>query len=174
MRTVLTLSAGLFAGLLASLLLVRAGFPPALAGLVLWAAAGILGLSLLQFAFLRNIIRQSTQAARKQPLRAFLTGLLALEIPVLLASLLRLGGSPRLAALLLLFLGAALITLFWPAAISLQIGQRLAPDCDEPGQVLAGSAVFSGTLLIPVLGWLWLLALGLLATGGCCLRGRYA
>ena len=174
MRTFLTLSAGLFAGLLASLILVRAGFPPALAGLVLWMTGGVFGLSLLQFAFLKNLIQRSTQTARARPFRAFLLGLLVLELPVLAASLINLAGGRELAVLLLALSGIGLLLLFWPAAISYHIGQRLAPESTAPGQVLAGSAVFSGTLLVPVLGWAWLFGLGVMATGGCCLRGRHA
>jgi hypothetical protein len=136
--------------------------------------AGVFGLSLLQFAFLGRSIQRSVAVARDRPLRAFLVGVLALEVPILVASLLHLGGARELAALLLVALVAGLTVLFWPAAISYQIGQRLAPEANEPGQVLAGSAVLSGTLLIPIAGWLWLLGLALLATGGCCLRGRYA
>lgn len=174
MRTFLTLSAGLLAGLVASLVLVRAGFPPALAGMVLWMTGGVFGLSLLQFAFLNGVIHRSTHVARARPLRAFLTGLLVLEVPVLAASMIALAGGKQLAVLLLVLVVLALAVLFWPAAISYQIGQRLAPESTGPGQVLAGSAVLSGTLLVPVLGWLWLLSLGLMATGGCFLRGRYA
>jgi hypothetical protein len=101
-------------------------------------------------------------------------GLLVLELPVLAASWLYLGGAPRAAALLLLLLFFTLVALFWPAAISLQIGQRLAPESAAAGQILAGSAVLSGTLLVPVAGWLWLLCLALLATGGSCLRESHA
>jgi energy-converting hydrogenase Eha subunit E len=155
--------------MLASLLLVRAGFPPGLVGVVLWMAGGVFGLSLLQFAFLSGPIHRSAMTARQRPLRSFLVGLLVMEMPVLAASLFYLAGAKDMAVLLLVLVGAALTMLFWPAAISYQIGQRLAPDANGPGQVLAGSAVFSGTLLIPVFGWLWLFALGLLATGG-----RYA
>lgn len=174
MRTFLTLSCGLFAGLLASLVLVRAGFPPALAGLVLWMTGGIFGLSILQFAFLSGVIHRSVHVARTRPLRAFLTGLLVLEVPVLIASMIFLAGGKELAVLLLGLVVFGLALLFWPAAISYQIGQRLSPEATGPGQVLAGSAVLSGTLLVPVLGWIWLLGLGLMATGGCFLRGRYA
>lgn len=174
MRTFLTLSAGLFAGLLASLILVRAGFPPALAGLVLWMTGGVFGLSLLQFAFLKTIIQRSTQAARARPVRAFLMGLLVLELPVFAASLINLAGGKEAAVSLLALSSLGMVLLFWPAAISYHIGQRLAPDSSGPGQVLAGSAVFSGTLLVPVLGWAWLLGLGVMATGGCCMRGRHA
>ena len=180
MRTFLTLSAGLFAGLLASLILVRAGFPPALAGLVLWMTGGVFGLSLLQFAFLKSTIQRSTQATRARPFRAFLLGLLILELPVLAASLVNLAGGRQAAVLLLALLSLGLVLIFWPAAISYHIGQRLAPESSGPGQVLAGSAVLSGTLLVPMLGWAWLLGLGVMATGGCCLThlpgagGRYA
>lgn len=173
LRTFLTLSAGLIGGVLASLLLVRAGFPPAFAGLVLWLVAAVFGLSLLQFAFLRGAIQRSAREALRRPLRAFLTGLLVLEVPVLLASLLHLNGATDAGGVLLLLVFSALTILFWPGAISYQIGQRLAPDSGDPGQLLAGSAVLSGTLLLPVVGWLWLLGLGLLVTGGCCLRERH-
>jgi xanthosine utilization system XapX-like protein len=174
MKSFLTLSAGLIAGLFASLLLVRAGFPPAVAGLILWMAGGVFGLSLLQFAFLRGPIEAASLAARKRPLRAFLMGVLVAELPILVASVMFLAGAKDMAILVIALVLAAVVGLFWPAAISYQIGQRLAPDRNAPGQLLAGSAVFSGTLLIPVAGWLWLLVLGLMATGGCCLRGRYA
>lgn len=174
MKTFLTLSSGIIMGLLGALLLVRAGFPPAIGGILLWVLGGAIALSLLQFAFLQSTIRASAEAAKKQPLRAFLLGILILLVPILAASCMSLGGAEELGALAIgLFFGGVFMV-FWPAAVSYEIGQRLAPQQTGAGRVTAGSLVATSSLMLPVLGWLWLFYLTALTTGGLCLRGRHA
>ncbi|MCA9781156.1 MAG: hypothetical protein KC800_30760, partial [Candidatus Eremiobacteraeota bacterium] len=109
-----------------------------------------------------------------RPLRAFLTGLLVMELPVLAASCFRLAGAPGLAALSLLLFFGTLVLLLWPANVAYIVGRRLAPEESRQRQVTAGSLVATSSLLVPVIGWLWLAYLVTLSTGGFCLRGRYA
>lgn len=174
MRTFLTLCSGVLMGIFGALLLVRAGFPPAVAGLLLWMLGGAIGLSLLQFAFLSGVIQDSTEASRRQPLRAFLVGILVLLIPILAASCMSLGGAKQLGAFSIIAFFSLTFLIFWPAAVSYQIGQRLAPHHSGPGRVTAGSVVATSSLMLPVLGWLWLFYLTVLSTGGLCLRARHA
>lgn len=174
MRTFATLSSGLVLGLLAALLFLRAGIPPALAALVLWMVGGVIGLSLLQYAFLQDTVRTSTRAARENPLRAFLVGVLVLMVPFLSASCFKLAGAQELGALSLLLFFSTLLLILWPANIAYIIGERLAPELSRTRQVAAGSFVAATSLLIPVFGWIWLFYLAALSTGGFCLRGRYA
>lgn len=174
MRTFFTLSSGILLGILGALLLVRAGFPPAVAGLLLWMVGGAVGLSLLQYAFLQRVITESTEASRRQPLRAFLVGILVLLVPVLAASCMSLGGAQELGVFSVVLFFSLTFLIFWPAAVSYQIGDRLAPHHNGAGRVTAGSVVATSSLMLPVLGWLWLFYLTVLSTGGLCLRGRHA
>lgn len=174
MRKVLPLGLGLFLGLIGAVLFLRAGFPPALIAVIFWLVGGAIGISLLQFAFLRSTVERSAEAVRARPLRAFLTGLLVLEIPILAASCFQLAGAQGLAALSLLTFFGGLLLLLWPANVSYLVGQRLAPGESKNSQVAAGSLVVAGSALVPVLGWLWLGYLVVVCTGGFCLRGRYA
>ncbi len=173
MKSYVTLGAGLFFGLLAGLLARGAGLPGAAAAFIFWLVGAVFGLSLLQFAFFRTPLRKAMETARREPLRSFLLGLLVLEIPILGASCLNLiGARPLAVAVLVIFFGA-LILLFWPAAVAQQIGSRLLPQGEGPQQILVGSAVTSGTCLVPVFGWAWLLILALMATGGLVPRIRH-
>ena len=174
MRSLFTVSVGLICGVMTSLLLLRAGFPPALAALVFWMIAGGIGLSLMQFAFLGKLVQDSARAAEAAPLRAFLLGFLLLEVPFLVFSTLRLMGAREPAALALVAAFGGLVLVFWPANVSLQIGRRLLPEEPRVKQVTAGSVVAATALFIPVLGWLWLLFLAARGAGGLCLRGRHA
>jgi xanthosine utilization system XapX-like protein len=174
MRNLFTLGSGLFIGLIGAVLFLRAGIPPALAALVFWLVGGVIGISLLQFAFLKNCVQQSAQAAKAKPLRSFLTGLLVLEIPILAASCFQLAGAPELAGLAVFAFFGALLLILWPANVAFLIGQRLLPEESKPRQVAAGSFIAATSLFVPVLGWLWLFYLAALTTGGFCLRGRYA
>lgn len=175
MRHLLTLSAGLIFGLIGAILFLRAGVPPALAALVFWMIGGAIGISLLQFAFLKNCVQDSAQAAKAKPLRAFLVGLLVLEIPFFAASCFSLGGAKELGAFALFVFFGVMTLVLWPANISYLVGQKLLPqELSKTRQVTAGSLVASTSLLVPVFGWLWLCYLAVLTTGGFCLRGRYA
>lgn len=174
MKTLLTLSSGIMMGLFSALLLIRAGFPPALAGVFLWIIGGAIALSLLQFAFLQKTIRDSAEAAKEQPLRAFLVGVLILLVPVLAASCMSLGGAQELGAFAIFVFFGLVFMIFWPAAVSYVIGQRLAPQHTGPGRITAGSVVATSSLMLPVLGWLWLFYLTALTTGGLALRKQHA
>ena len=169
MGKIFPLGLGLFLGLMGAVLFLRAGLPPAFVAMIFWMVGGAIGISLLQFAFLGKTVEESAQAAQASPVRAFLTGILVLELPVLAASCFQLAGASGLAALsLLLFL------LLWPANVAYIIGRRLAPEDSRQRQVAAGSLVATSSLLVPIFGWLWLAYLVVLSTGGFCLRGRYA
>lgn len=174
MRHFLTLGSGLLLGLIASILLLSAGFPPAFAAAVLWIVGGAIGLSLIQFAFLKRPIAEAVETAGKRPLRSFLVGVLVMEVPILAASLIRLGGAEELGALCLLAFFGGLLVLYWPAAVAFQIGQRLSPQHSGARQVTAGTMVATSSLMIPVLGWIWIAVLATTSLGGWCLRGRYA
>jgi len=174
MRNLLTLGTGLILGLVGALLFLRAGVPPALAALIFWMVGGAIGLSLLQFAFLGRPVQESIQAAQARPLRALLVGVLILEVPLLAANCFRLAGAQELGALALLVFFGALLLLLWPANVAYLVGRRLLPEESHPRQVAAGSFVAATSLLVPVVGWLWLFYLVALTTGGFCLRGRYA
>ena len=168
------LGLGLFLGLIGAVLFLSAGFPPALVAVIFWGAGGAIGISLLQFAFLGKTVERSTEVARANPLRSFLTGVLVLEVPVLAASCFQLAGARGLAGLSLLIFFGSLLLLLWPANVSYLVGQRVAPDESKNRQVAAGSLVVAGSTLVPILGWLWLFYLVVVCTGGFCLRGRYA
>lgn len=174
MKHFLTLGIGLILGLIGAILFLRAGIPPALAALVFWMVGGGIGLSLLQFAFMKNAVQDSARAASAKPLRSFLTGVLVLEIPVLAASCFKLAGADGLSAVALVLFFGSLVLLLWPANVAYLVGQRLAPEETRTRQVAAGSFVAATALLVPILGWLWLFYLVALSTGGFCLRGRYA
>ena len=174
MKHFFTLGIGLILGLIGATLFLRAGVPPALAALVFWMVGGAIGLSLLQYAFMKSSVQSSARAAAAKPLRSFLTGVLVLEIPVLAASCFKLAGADALSGLALLLFFGSLVLVLWPANVAYLIGQRLAPEESKTRQVTAGSFVASTALLVPVLGWLWLFYLVALSTGGFCLRGRYA
>jgi NADH:ubiquinone oxidoreductase subunit 6 (subunit J) len=174
MRKFLPLGLGLFLGLIGAVLFLSAGFPPALVAVIFWLAGGAIGISLLQFAFLGKTVESATEAARAKPLRAFLTGLLVMELPILAASCFQLAGAEGLAALSLLVFFGSLLLLLWPANVSYLVGQRVAPGESKNRQVAAGSLVVASSMLVPVLGWLWLMYLVVVCTGGFCLRGRYA
>ena len=174
MRKFLPLGLGLFLGLIGAVLFLSAGLPPALIAVVFWIAGGAIGISLLQFAFIGNTVEQSTQAARARPLRAFLTGILVMELPILAASCFQLAGARGLAWLSLLLFFGSLLLLLWPANVSYLVGQRVAPQESKNRQVASGSLVVASAMLVPVLGWLWLMYLVVVCTGGFCLRGRYA
>jgi hypothetical protein len=169
-----TLGIGLGLGMVGALLFLRAGLPPAAAALVFWMVGGAVGLSLMQFAFLGEPVHQSVRAAQASPLRAFLLGLLVLEVPLLAANCFRLAGADGLGGLALVLFFGGFSLLLWPANVAYLIGQRLAPEESRPRQVAAGSFVSATSLLVPVLGWLWLFYLVTLTTGGFCLRGRNA
>ena len=174
MRHLLTLGSGLLLGLVASILFLSAGFPPAFAALILWIVGGAIGLSLLQFAFLKRSITEAIETSKRRPLRSFLVGILVMELPILAASLIRLGGAEELSAFCLLLFFGGLLVVYWPAAISLQIGQRLSPEHSGNRQVTAGTVVATSSMMIPILGWLWIGVLATTSLGGWCLRGRYA
>ena len=174
MRKFLPLGLGLFLGLVGAVLFLSAGLPPALVAFVFWMVGGAIGISLLQFAFLGKMVEESIQAAQARPFRAFLTGVLVLELPVFAASCFQLAGAQGLAALSLLLFFGALTLLIWPANVAYFIGRRLAPEESRQRQVTAGSLVATSSLLVPVFGWLWVAFLVVLSTGGFCLRGRYA
>ena len=174
MKHLLTLASGLFLGLIAALLLLRAGFPPALAALIFWLVGGVIGVSLLQFAFLKKTIFESSRVIKVKPLRAFLTGVVVLEIPLLAASCFHLGGADPLAWLSVSAFFGGFVLLLWPANMAFLVGQRLAPQESLPRQVAAGSFIIATSLLVPIFGWLWLAYLATLVTGGFALRGRYA
>jgi hypothetical protein len=174
MRQFLPLGLGLFLGLIGAVLFLSAGFPPAFVAVVFWAAGGAIGISLLQFAFLGRTVELATAVARAKPLRSFLTGILVMELPLLAASCLKLAGAEGLAVLSLLLFFGSLLLLLWPANVSYLVGQRVAPSESKNRQVAAGSLVVAASAMVPVLGWLWLLYLVVVCTGGFCLRGRYA
>lgn len=174
MKHLLTLASGLLMGLVASLLLLSAGFPPAFAAVVLWIAGGAIGLSLLQFAFLGRSIIEAAEASKRTPLRSFLVGILIMEIPVLAASLIRLGGAEQLGALCLILFFGGLLVVYWPAAVSFQIGQRLSPHHSGSRQVTAGTVVATSSLMIPILGWIPIAILATSSLGGWCLRRHHA
>ena len=174
MGKIFPLGLGLFLGLMGAVLFLRAGLPPAFVAMIFWMVGGAIGISLLQFAFLGKTVEESAQAAQASPVRAFLTGILVLELPVLAASCFQLAGASGLAALSLLLFFGSLILLLWPANVAYIIGRRLAPEDSRQRQVAAGSLVAPSSLLVPIFGWLWLAYLVVLSTGGFCLRGRYA
>ena len=169
----LTLASGLILGLMASLLLLRAGFPPALAAIAFWMVGGAIGLSLMQFAFLKSTVQESARIIGLNPIRALLTGVVVLEVPVLAASCFHLAGAEALAWLCLFFFFGGFLLVLWPANIAYLVGKKLAPEQSLTRQVVAGSFVATTSLFIPILGWIWLLYLAVLTTGGFCLRGRH-
>jgi xanthosine utilization system XapX-like protein len=174
MRKLLPLGLGLLLGLVSAVLFLSAGFPPALVAVLFWMAGGAIGISLLQFAFLGRTVERSTEVAQVRPLRSFLTGLLVMELPILAASCFKLAGAEGPAIVSLLVFFGSLLLLLWPANVSFLVGQRVAPLESKNRQVVAGSLVVAGAAFVPVLGWLWLLYLVVVCTGGFCLRGRYA
>ena len=112
MGKIFPLGLGLFLGLMGAVLFLRAGLPPAFVAMIFWMVGGAIGISLLQFAFLGKTVEESAQAAQASPVRAFLTGILVLELPVLAASCFQLAGASGLAALsLLLFFGSLILLL---------------------------------------------------------------
>jgi len=174
MRNLFILGSGLFIGLIGAVLFLRAGIPVALVALIFWLVGGAIGLSLLQFAFLRNCIQESALVAKARPLQSFLIGLLVFEVPIFGASCFHLAGAEDLAGLAILTFFGSLLIVLWPANVAFLIGQSLIPEESKPKQVAAGSFVAATSLLVPVLGWAWLLYLAALTTGGFCLRGRNA
>lgn len=172
MRNTLSLGAGLLLGLMGAVLFLRAGLPPAIIAILFWMTGGAVGISLLQFAFFKESVQATALAAKARPLRAFLLGLLVLEVPFLVWSCCRLAGSTKLAGLVLIFCFGVLLLALWPANISYLVGQKLAPELKPHQQVTGGSLVVASSLLVPVFGWLWLCYLAALTTGGFCLRGQ--
>ncbi|MBI3926207.1 MAG: hypothetical protein HY319_11750 [Armatimonadetes bacterium] len=144
-------------------LLARGGAPPALLGVTLLGAAGVIGFNLLQSALWPRQIERMLEEIERLPLRCLLVGILAAVVwvgVVYLTVQVNAGGLAVLLALLGLvvaFAGGV------PAAMAQMVGRRLSPEADPTRQTATGSLVLAGAALIPILGWL--------LTGGVLVAG---
>ncbi len=161
-----SVGAGLFLGVLGGGLVIRAGAPPALAGLALLSAAGLVGLNLLELALWHKTIARIRQAVEGVPVRALLVGILTVLMGVLLASI---SAGTKVAPLSALFLvGCFSLALLGgvPAATAQLVGARLEPEAPLSRQTVVGTLVLFCAMLLPVVGWLLALGLVLTTLGG--------
>ena len=150
-------------GALGGALITRAGAPPALAGIALTSLAGMAALNLLETALWGKPIQKAIEAAEDKPLRALLAGLLTVLVLVLIVNTCRFTGLAPLAGLFVLMVSAIALLVGLPAVCARLVGRRLEPEGSRNVQVVWGTVVLMGTLLVPVLGWL--LALGVVLAG---------
>lgn len=150
---------GCLSGLVTGLLVQRGTVPLAWLAVLL---AGCVAVNLLCLALFPRIVERIRGRLEAQPLRAFLSGLLALLMAVWLVSNL----TPPLRGLVGLglgLLGLALLVAGMPAATAAWMGQRLVPEQPSRRQLIVGTSVWGASLVVPVVGWL--LAVGLAVSG---------
>lgn len=153
-------------GALGGALLTRAGAPPALAGIALTSLAGMAALNLLEAALWGRPIEKAIEAAEQNPLRAFLAGLLTVTVLVLIWNTCRFTGLAPVAGLFVLMVTLVAMLVGLPAVCAKLVGRRLEPEGSNNAQVVWGTVVLMGTLMVPILGWLLALGVCLAGLGG--------
>ncbi|MGE0488987.1 MAG: hypothetical protein AB7S38_07200 [Vulcanimicrobiota bacterium] len=153
-------------GALGGALLARAGAPPALAGIALTSLAGMAALNLLEAALWERPIEKAIDAAEGHPLRACLAGLLSVMMLVLIWNTCRFTALAPVAGLFVLMLTLIAMLVGLPAVCATLVGRRLEPSGSKNAQIIWGTAVLMGTMMVPVLGWLLALGVCLAGLGG--------
>jgi len=131
---------------------------------------GVAIIAVILILALPRPVEDTLQALNRDPLRAFLVGLIAFValIPLTILLLLSLVGIPLIPLLFLIIFG---LSIFGIASVGLLIGRRIRiafniERLSSVGEVLIGLALIYFLQIIPLIGWIVYFLISLLGVGG--------